>query len=354
MANDLLIVTSGSSQLITQISALQQLGLPVKGAKVIYNGVSRESLQDFFKQMAFDFEFEYIGDILFKFLPKPLNRKNRFTHGIGLTSLPQEHEIFKVHPVLKPFKRVKRLVITVRVKIPEDVVLIGVLNPRAIIYTADGVVDHLPPRNFTAPSYSYLHKGLEQFPTNHNIYSPSFLKKDISNIGVYVNTDISDILNQMKTLPLVDSCYKKYFSQRVKGVIISQHFHLSEKVTFDNDINYYLSMGEFLKTIDEDGVIIFKPHPRDTAEKINILTQQFGKNFVVIEDVYQALPIELFEDSLKDSRAVFITGNSSAPLYFKDTNQVVTAYSKVFLSEELNEKIRIFSSNHDLTPIELK
>jgi hypothetical protein len=233
-----------------------------------------------------------------------------------------------------------------------DIILITYLKPRQVILTADGVFDNFPTRDFTQLEYSYLDSTLKKFPTNQEIYSPSYLKTDISKIGDYVEIKCDNIFNSVQNTELAKNFTRYYLDQKISCVILSQHFHIHEDISYDDDMNYYSSIIEYcLKKYDNQ--ILFKPHPRDVEKKIFQLDKIFGDRIKIIAPTFQSLPIEVFGSYFESMSTVFFTGNSSAPLFYRDKNEVFSVMSNKYLSSQLNQKIQLFSDKYNTQLIDL-
>lgn len=342
-----LIITSGSSQLILQLAVFRKQETKFNDLFVIYNGVYRSSLDIFFSQASKLFGFHYLGMITFNMEPKPLSRK-QILKNLFFIKDNQILNIEAIYPVLKDFKRVATLVTSVRVKVFSDIVLMSYLNPKKVLYTADGVIDFLPKRNFEKLRFLHLKGDLKRFPAKINIYAPYYLKNEVNRIGRYKEVSLNTVIKQAQGLKLVKEFKEKYLQKHVSYIVLSQHYHLHEKISFDADINYYANLIEYALKSSSHGVVMFKPHPRDIKEKVEFIQEKFKKRVLVVSDKFKSIPIEVFSEFFKISKTVFLTGNSTAPLFFKNTNKIKVATCSAYLHNQLNERIKLFSQMHEL------
>ena len=75
MNSKTLIITSGSSQLITQLSVLKNKAIDVSNVYVLYTGLFSESLEVFFNQLSKVFGYNYVGHISFDIEPIMISKK---------------------------------------------------------------------------------------------------------------------------------------------------------------------------------------------------------------------------------------------------------------------------------------
>ena len=93
---------------------------------------------------------------------------------------------------------------------------------------------------------------------------------------------------------------------------------------------------------------MFKPHPRDIKEKIENLQLIAHNRLIVVDDDFKSLPIELFGKQLKEKQVIFLTGNSSAPLYYNNSNKIISVCSQLNLHVALNNRIKEFTMNYNV------
>lgn len=353
MNKELLIITSGSSQFFIQLATLKVNNLNVKEAVVIYNGVYRDSLVDFFKALSKHYGFEYLGEIDFNIQPKPMSVKC-FLKGVNFNRLKLDNLIEKNYPLIKEFKHLQTLIISVRVKMFADILLLSYLSPAKVIYTADGVIDVLPKRNFNKWNFNYLRNNLKKFPINDLIHSPFYLKNDIKRIGRFKEIIFDDIIEEIQCLNVVEDFKNKYLQSQVSHIVLSQHYHLHESINFEDDINYYTNLVEFALRQSRSSKVLFKPHPRDLSKKINLIKQINDDRVIVVDDSYKALPIEIFWRYFTKWETVFLTGNSSAPLFFKKYNRIIAVGSNKYLHNQLNNRIKEFAKAHEVEHLMLE
>lgn len=347
----IILITSGGSQLLSQLSILEQKLIKTEAyhVEVFYNGVYRDSLNVFFEQACELLGIKYLGQFSFNVNPEPLpkiffwTKKNK-----SLTK-----KIETNYPFLKAYRGIDIVVLPVRVKMFSDITLLNYLNPSKVFYCVDGVIDYLPERNFLSFKYRYLKTDLKSLPFKKNIFSPPYLKKDVERVGVYKEISISKEVSKLSEIKLAKSFKKKYLKYNVSHIIFSQHYSLSEGVKFENEIEYYLRIVKALEAECFKGVVLFKPHPRDTKDKIDELKKYESEKFIVISSCYQALPIEIFRKVFLSMGTIYVTGNSSAPFCFETKEKTFSFFSKELLTQCLNHKIINFASFNDLQIIEV-
>ncbi|KJD35933.1 hypothetical protein PW52_09445 [Tamlana sedimentorum] len=346
MKSKTLIITSGSSQLITQISVLRNIKSDFSRVYLLYIGVFSESLEVFFKQMSKEFSFIYIGQIHFNINPIMLSKKEFIPYFFTGNFKRLFNLIDKNFSLLKDYKNFDLVLIPVRVKMMVDTVLLSYLKPKKTIFIADGVVDILPKRNLKGWYYYYLKNTITSFPIRTHIYSPYFLKRDIQKIGIYQEVEIDEILIETNKIELSKRFEQMYLRDSISHVILSQHYHLHEGIEFENDISYYKRIIKYALQNCENSKVLFKPHPRDVKSKIENLQLIDDSKLLVVKDEYKSLPIELFGKQFKEMRTVFLTGNSSAPLYFNKSNSIISVCSEKYLHKGLNNRIKEFAKNY--------
>ena len=353
MSSKTLIITSGSSQLITQLSVLKKKNIDFNNVYVIYTGLYSDSLDVFFNQISNTYGFEYVGQIQFDIYPVKLSKKEFINYFFTKKFNRITSSIQDKFPLLKNYRNFNLLLIPVRVKVFEDTVLISYLKPKDIIFTADGVIDVLPKRDLKGWQYYYLKNTITRFPLLAKIYSPYFLNKDITSIGDFEDINIEDVLRETRKLELAQKFEKLYLKDSLSHVIISQHYHLHEGISLENDILYYKQIIDYALKYSGNSKVLFKPHPRDIKDKIKALQLEVNENVIVVNDELKSLPIEVFGEYFRENKTVFLTGNSSAPLYFKTTNNIISVCSIKYLHEALNERIKEFAHKYNIDFINL-
>ena len=348
MNSKTLIITSGSSQLITQLSVLKKKRIDICDVYLIYTGLYSDSLDVFFNQMSKKYGFEYVGQIQFDVYPIPLSKKEFIYYFFTNKFNRLFNQVENKFPLLKNYRNFNLLLIPVRVKVFEDTVLLSYLKPKNIIFTADGVIDILPKRDLKGWQYIYLKHTITRFPLLDKIYSPYFLSKDIATIGSFEDINIEVVLSEVSKLELAKRFEKFYLNDSISYVIISQHYHLHEGIELDKDISYYKQIIEFALQNCDDSKILFKPHPRDIKEKIENLQLIADNRLIVVDDDFKSLPIELFGKQLKEKQVIFLTGNSSAPLYYNNSNKIISVCSQLNLHVALNNRIKEFTMNYNV------
>lgn len=354
MIKNILIITSGGSQLLTQLTVLKnEVTFENYEVIIIYNGVFRESLDIFFREVAVFYKYKFLGQINFDIHPSESRINNLLNDLILKRRFNFSNRIKSRFPALKKIKGIDLLIIPIRVKMFSDIVLLSFLKPKKILYTSDGVIDELPERNFSKLKFPYLRNYLKVLPVNSYVFSPDYLNKEANKIGIYKEADSCKILNQLSTLSMVSTFREKYLLNQIEYIIFSQHFSLSEDVSFENEIEFYKRVIKEICHLEKKATILFKPHPRDTSDKIEEIKKLKIDKLVIIEEFFQAVPIEFFIDEFINMNSIFITGNSSAPLCFQKTDRIISVSSSELLSEKLNSKIKEFAIFNELKLIEV-
>ena len=83
-------------------------------------------------------------------------------------------------------------------------------------------------------------------------------------------------------------------------------------------------------------------------EKIENLQLIADNRLIVVDDDFKSLPIELFGKQLKEKQVIFLTGNSSAPLYYNNSNKIISVCSQLNLHVALNNRIKEFTMNYNV------
>jgi hypothetical protein len=141
LKNKVLIITSGSTQLITQLSVLRKKDCNFNNIFLIYNGLFNESLDSFFNQIAEFYRFTYVGQILFNLNPIAFSKKEFILYLFTNRNKKLFYLIKKKFPILIRFRYPLILIIPVRVKMLADTMLLSYLKPKSILYVADGVIE---------------------------------------------------------------------------------------------------------------------------------------------------------------------------------------------------------------------
>jgi hypothetical protein len=351
MLSKVLIITSGGSQLLTQLSVLKkEYNDQDIHVSIIYNGVYRESLNLFFYEVASFCGYDYLGQINFNIAPNETKFKARL---IDFFRRKNSNFIITKFPLLKNFQKVNLLSIPIRVKMFSDIVLLSFLKPSNIFYTVDGVVDELPLRKYSKFKYPYLKNYLRKIPVKEFVFSPNYLQKDADKVGKYKEISLNPVLQHLSNLLIVKEFKRKYLGDKVDYLIFSQHYSLNEEVVFKNEIEFYKRAICKICHLKKNVNILFKPHPRDTKDKIEAIKNLNIERLVIIEEFFQAVPVEFFIDEFVEMDSIFITGNSSAPLCFQKKDKIVSVFSNELLTIKLNAKINEFAISNELQLMEV-
>lgn len=348
MNKKVLIITSGGSQLITQLAALAQLNLTEPIVHLLYNGVKRDSLNVLFQQIADHLGFFYIGQTNFDITPKKISYFSQLSIALQLIANPVYLTVTRKFPQLDKFKNADFIFVPLRVKMLSDIVLLSYLSGKKTIYSVDGVVDVKPLRSFDDIKYRYLHKYSGNFPLNELVFSPKYLQKETEKIGIFTEVNTWEVSESIKNIRLAKKFRQLYLDKDISHIIFSQHLSLSENVSPEYEIQFYQNIFNDLSNSKSKGTILFKPHPRDTKEKMDEIINLTNSDILIIEQEFQSIPIELFSNELSNMETLYITANSSAVLGFEKNDRIILYCSKKYLTIKLNRKIIDFSQKYNL------
>jgi len=349
-----LIISTGTSQLIYQLSALTTIHNKNYKLSVVYLGVNRKSIDEFYKETSKKIGFKYLGQFNFN---KPISKVNSVTRLLYYIRFRRSYLKTKLSSLpdnLITYVGCSNIIIPVRVKVHSDILLLSLLKPKNLILVADGVVDKFEERDYSGYAYNYLDSTLKALPIkNKPIYTPLHLINDIKKIGMPKQIKIESTLSKIYQLNLVKNFKKQYLTNQITHVILSQHYHLHENISFDDDMDYFKGMIDLILNNDDKSLILFKAHPRDLTKKIKEIEMLNLKRIIVVDDQYKSVPIEVCYKEFIKMKTTFFTGNSSAPLYFKNTNPIYCITSEVLLPETLNNSIKDFAKRFNLRQLEL-
>ena len=355
--SDTLIITGGGSQLLTQITTLKHLDIPTSGADVYYIGLPSGSLDTCMSQICQQFEMKYHGHLV-----TPPNYP-----GISFRTLIEN--LLKLNFSLKPSRLIwkiitrrflhlrkisgKTVLINVRHKCIEDIFLLTALKPKQCLLTADGLVHNLEKRNFSGFRWIGVDNTLAQFPLTTLIYTPEYLAREtqkLGNAGILSDKSLTDTFDKAANIDLYNTLEKKVLNETTppQAIIFSQHLSLMEVCTEAEEIAFYEKLTERLLH-ETGGPVMFKPHPRDSRDKIEFFINHFkNKNVICLTPEQAALPIELCYRKLHSSKPLLATCSSSAPLALNPDLSDIRTYSSAQFSSKFQNEIREFSQSFKL------
>lgn len=319
------IITSGGSQLITQISTLKQLNLLKSGIEVYYIGVEYDTLTQVLKSICNTYSLNYkgrISDISIpkKYALKDYKRPKKLVKEFLRTTLINK-QIEKENPELSQIKGCY-LIITFRHKILADALLINYIQPERILLTADGVIDQPFERNFNTIGWSKVKTPINTIPVQGKIYTPSYLADDTKKVGeveIIPDDIIEDCFKELSVIDDFKSLKETVEKVGPKSIIFSQHLALNKNCTENEEVKYY---ADIVKTRirEQDFPVVVKLHPRDADTKIKALQEtlnSLGSKAIVLSRKDSAIPIEIMYEYIKNNAVGLITASSSAPLFIR-------------------------------------
>lgn len=347
MSNNL-IITSGASQLLTQITALRSNGYHLSQFDAIYIGDEQTRLSHVLIEICKSFRIEFITSI--DNLENPTNyhgkRKSlNYLKYLMNKSSQLRKDIFVKSPVLENYQNMI-VSIPLRHKMIGDALLIHALSPKKLILTADGVVNEPRIRNLTGMEWWFMNNALAKVPANYKIYAPTYLKKEINKIGSYTGLPddlIKDSFSIAAKSDFFQIAKKTIEDQKFKTVLFSQHLSRSNFCNLDQEINFYISVIEEMIQTNKVPILI-KTHPREETQKIEELRrsiEKFDDHVFLMPDEWTAFPHELFD--ISDSVTTYVTVNSSAPLTTLDSVVEIICFQSDSFREHINTQIEMFA-----------
>lgn len=168
-----------------------------------------------------------------------------------------------------------------------------------------------------------------------------------------VTLDKTFILNNFEKLTgLVDSNYIAQFQEKIAGVpvviLLTSNLSEAERMSFDNEIIAY---REFLisEGVEQNTVLVVKPHPRDDITKIeklkHALADLFSKILVLSEPELFFLPFEVFfleaflssKSTLKNNIRVFAVSSACISLKLLFNVPSIVGFGDEITSKLFNE-----------------
>lgn len=352
-----IIITTGGSQLLTQIACLRHLGKLLYKYEVYYLGIAVKELENLLSKICHQFHLTYKGR--FPDLPiiYPVNFRNFFKPST-LKKLVVKNEIVnylqdKV-PLLREIKG-NELVIPFRNKVIGDVFLLAALQPHTLLLTADGVINKINHRNVNHWRWYGIKTKINQIPVATKVYTPSYLAADNKKIGpieVIPDSCLYSIFNKVVALDIIASFKKKLFlNGPPKSIIFSQHLALIKACSETEELKLYKKIIHDL--IEKgDAPIVFKPHPRETLAKSKRLSTYFSaysNQITFLSQKDQVIPIELFYTLFQEYLLKLITLSSSAPLSIRNASTELLVYTADFLPTNLKEEISNYAAKYNGT-----
>lgn len=346
-----IIITSGGSQLLTQIATLKHLNLPLEDYDVYYAGIYVEELETVLTSMCNTFGMKYEGCISTLLSLKPVRIRHLLFPSAWrrLFSLkPMLGELTEQLPLLRHMKGTD-VVISFRHKMLADVFLLVGIQPASVILTADGVIDKPSCRNLNGWQWGKIRTPINQIPVSGKVYTPSYIEKDSTKIGAVevipdeILFDCFEKARKDEACSLLEKEISLYKSP--KAVIFSQHLALINSCSESIELVYY---RDIILDLIKSGQypIVVKPHPRDTAIKFDLLKSLLAEHqdkVVFLSKEASAIPIEVLQSYFQAIDVEFITASSSAPLSVDSKMSRITNYKADYLPQRLQKEIEDFS-----------
>lgn len=351
-----IIITTGGSQLLTQIACLRKIGHSLTAYEVYYLGLEVKELNEVLTMICTQFKMVYKGRFPDLPLIYPINRKNFYKFETIKRLINKKYLLnflFQKIPLLHQLKG-KELVVPFRNKVIGDVFLLAALEPKSIILTADGVIDKINPRNVNNWRWYGIKTIINQIPVTGKIYTPSYLALDtkkISAIEVIPDKVLYAVFNKVASTTCIQAFKTNLTSLgKPKSIIFSQHLALTG--VCDEKLELKLYKAIIFDLIKKKVFpIVFKPHPRETEEKIKYLKKEFSAyadKILFLNKEAQVIPIEIIYALFKNSPPTLVTLSSSAPLsitHASTSNMCV--YDAPFIPNELRREISTFAKRYN-------
>jgi hypothetical protein len=357
MSSKNLIITSGASQLLTQISALQFLGQDLSHFDIIYIGDQSERLSVVLAAISSKFELNFVGSIANLKMLSTLRQGRGFNFLLSLifNAKRLRESVFLLYPKLRLYRN-SFIVIPVRHKMLSDVILLHALNPSKLLLTADGVVNIVAKRDFNSLRWYGVNTELNMIPSKNNIYAPFYLKDEVDKLGDFVeipNEIFKSILLKTSTQLYFEKAVLYFKTTKFNAIVFSQHLSLTYVCSLDEEIKFYKKLVDDLISKNIFPILI-KPHPREQNSKIVELKRRlstYNDKVYFLPLDWTAIPIEILTISKKIDNLV--TLNSSAPLGILSMGSNILCYSSHLFTLSYQEEIKAFAldNNAKLTNI---
>lgn len=355
-----LILTSGASQLLTQIATLRLKKFNLETFDVVYIGVEISRLEIVLKIICQSFGLNFVGSIPNNENPSPHFSRTvltlSFLKHLLFASKRIKDDINLRFPLLKKYKN-KIVVIPLRHKMKGDVTLLHFLKPKVTLLTADGVVNIPLKRDFSNIEWWQVRTPLNKLPVNSKVYSPVYLQEETLKIGEYARVPqhiLYDIFETARNGFINVGMENDVNFKLVRAILFSQHLAISRFCSLEEEIDFYELIVKDLLSRNINSILI-KTHPRDDVNKINLLKERmkfFQSSILISSESQTAIPVELY--NITDFTTHLVTLNSSAPLTMKYLNTKLLCYSSPIFPKEFIGQIKDFALANNAEFLEVR
>ena len=357
MSSQIIIISFGPSQLLSQIALVSQLGRLQDLAGIVSYVARHERIIDFDKKVCEVFKIDYLGEI------SGFREKIKELSSADLGSLLQT--VFKRNLVDRlrnwlienclPARCLEcDLVIAYRANIVADRFLLHAMKPKEVFLVADGFYMTMN-NNLKYRIISCLLGGKDYFSKYpKNLFVPDF----------YAEPESFDNQKVLK-LSALNWCYREVaksyseleydFSENPIVLVLWQNLFpqfVNNKAAF---IDFYQKLLR-LEDKRTELLIVVKPHPRSSQTEIDELIDNCpeelsGKVTILRDEEMLALPVEVFLAYCEVARVV---GMASTGIWTaaKQSGADIALYSSSSFSTRLQKEIERFSVSVS-TPVEV-
>ncbi len=273
------VLTTGATQLLTCLAAARQQGVAFEQLEVWSSFESHPPLVAFIQEICGAFHVPYRGH-----LPNSvdfvLSRRWMMAHPSDWRWVfdPTSHarrEILRQNPFLEPL--VGKKIITPFKPYDDVSLLLCALGYPKVIYVADGPLVF---GNFGSARKNWTWRGVKnlaaKLPSDETVLCPAFLEESTRAVGkpLVVPQDLMDeCYVRIAGLEEVKQVVAKLTTtnNRADGaLILSQNLYSGLATSFE-DIRYYAALVAHAGK-NHGGPVVFKPHPRDVADKLSLIS----------------------------------------------------------------------------------
>jgi len=303
MEKDWLLLPTGVSQLLTMLALVEQLGIPTARAEMrpwMGDDVSVR-VKDMMGRMAAlaGIRSGQNLDVSFRFV---LPRRSLFSCATGYKWLAQPASYVSSllreqnpqwadcvdRPVMIPFKPYEFF----------SLLLCAVRSPR-LEFVADGPLIGADFWN-RKPNWRWrgVHNYAARLPGPCRIHCPAALESDTRRFGrpeVVPDRHFKQVFVRMESLPEVQRCAAALGLGGIPGALVVSQPLWPEMCSLEEDADYFCSLMERLAA---EGFqrIVFKPHPRDAADKVARIAKRcepLGQRAEFLSETEAVVPIEV-------------------------------------------------------------